>query len=345
MKDRNKNRPGYKKTKVGWIPEEWDAVAIGAVAKYSQYGLSISSEDYGQTPLLRMGNIEEGQVTYKNLAYVNLAKKEREKYLVKKNDLLFNRTNSLDHVGKTGIVSSQREAVFASYLVRFQLNETRSFPPFVASFFNTTSSRNKLKKLATPGVCQHNINQTDLKKQFAIPLPPISEQKKIADILSTWDDAIKQASQLIDTKKRSRKGLMQQLLWGKKRLPGFREEWKPSILGDHFERVTRKNLDGTDNALTISGPLGLINQQEYFKKRIAAQDLSTYYLLRKGEFAYNKSYCNGYPLGAIKMLEKYDSGVVSTLYICFRIKKNSLLEQEFMKHYFESGRTTENYIQ
>ena len=227
MSDRNENRPGYKKTKVGWIPEEWRAQLLGSITKKNQYGLSVSTKNEGQTPLLRMGNIIEGKVSYENLVYIDISNQERSKYLIQQNDLLFNRTNSLEHVGKLGIVSEVIPAVFASYLVRFQIENTVAFPLFIAYFLNTKESRNRLKKLATPGVCQYNINQTDLRRQFVIPLPSLSEQKKIAEILSAWDEAIEQTCKLIDAKKRRKKALMQQLLTGKKEIKGIeKDDWK-----------------------------------------------------------------------------------------------------------------------
>ncbi|MBT8368920.1 MAG: virulence RhuM family protein [Deltaproteobacteria bacterium] len=176
--DRNENRPGYKKTKVGWIPENWMVKSFGTILKKSQYGLSVSFRDNGNTPILRMGNIENGKVIFQNLAYINIADCEKSKYTVKENELLFNRTNSLEHVGKLGIVKSQQEAVFASYIVRLKVDSSLANPAFIAYMFNTTGARNRLKRLATPGVCQHNINQSDLQRQFEILLPPITEQKK-----------------------------------------------------------------------------------------------------------------------------------------------------------------------
>lgn len=114
------------------------------------------------------------------------------------------------------------------------------------------------------------------------------------------------------------------------------EKWKAYRLGDLFERVTRKNSKlESNNVLTISAQYGLINQEEFFNKSVAGKNLKSYYLLKKGEFAYNKSYSIGYPMGATKMLEKYEDGIVSTLYICFKSKSN-LVDNEYFKYYFES---------
>ncbi len=112
--------------------------------------------------------------------------------------------------------------------------------------------------------------------------------------------------------------------------------WRVVQLKDIFERVTRKNEENNSNALTISAQQGLINQKEYFNKVVASKDLSNYYLLHNGEFAYNKSYSTGYPMGVIKRLDKYDKGALSTLYICFRISSD-LVDTDYVLEYFSAG--------
>lgn len=106
-------------------------------------------------------------------------------------------------------------------------------------------------------------------------------------------------------------------------------------LSQVFERITRKNKENNLNTLTISAQHGLINQRDFFNKSVSADDLTGYYLLKRGDFAYNKSYSNGYPMGAIKRLEFYEKGVVSTLYICFSTENE--VEAQFYEKYFEGG--------
>ncbi|RIN07791.1 restriction endonuclease subunit S [Staphylococcus sp. KG4-3] len=121
------------------------------------------------------------------------------------------------------------------------------------------------------------------------------------------------------------------------RFSDFSEEWKSEKLGNISDRVKRKNQNlESKMPLTISGNLGLVDQVTYFSKSVSAKNLENYTLIKKGEFAYNKSYSNGYPLGAIKRLEKYDKGVLSTLYICFRFNENQ--NTEYMKQYFETSK-------
>lgn len=178
------------------------------------------------------------------------------------------------------------------------------------------------------------------KIKYFLP-PTLDEQKKIAACLSDMDDMIAAQGQKVNALKAQKQGLMQQLFpqngetTPRLRFPGFSGEWEEKKMSDVFTRITRRNAENNQNVLTISAQYGLISQLEFFKKSIAAADVTGYYLLKKGEFAYNKSSSQGRPFGAIKPLRFYDKGVVSTLYICF--KCNDPREIDFWDQYFDAG--------
>ena len=114
--------------------------------------------------------------------------------------------------------------------------------------------------------------------------------------------------------------------------------WQKCPLKSFTKRVTRKNIGQiSKRPLTISAQYGLIDQSEFFDRQIASKDMSGYYLLKNGEFAYNKSYSNDYPWGAVKRLDKYECGALSTLYICFNLD-NSIVNSDFISHYFETNK-------
>ena len=120
----------------------------------------------------------------------------------------------------------------------------------------------------------------------------------------------------------------------KLRFPGFTEPWQAERLREFATRVTRKNENNeTDLPLTISSKDGLVDQVSYFNKTVASKDMSGYYLIHNGEYAYNKSYSVGYDFGSIKRLDYYPMGALSTLYICFALKKH---DSDFIKAYFDS---------
>ena len=121
------------------------------------------------------------------------------------------------------------------------------------------------------------------------------------------------------------------------RFPEFSGEWEHVALSEIAARVTRKNKDNASKLpLTISAQYGLVDQISFFNKVVASADMSNYYLLRQGEFAYNKSYSSDYPWGAIKRLDRYPQGALSSLYICFAV--NDKVDSDFAVHYFESSK-------
>lgn len=180
------------------------------------------------------------------------------------------------------------------------------------------------------------INREDL-DGIPIVVPPLIEQRRITKILSTWDQAIATAEGLLANSQRFTRDLMASMLSGHRRFPGFSDKWRYLYFDAVFERVTRKNSTQNTNVLTISGEQGLISQRDYFNKSVASANLSGYTLLHLHDFAYNKSYSAGYPMGAIKPLLAYDAGVVSSLYLCFKLRDDVDADFDFFRHYFEAG--------
>ena len=115
--------------------------------------------------------------------------------------------------------------------------------------------------------------------------------------------------------------------------------WEQRKLGDAFERVVRKNTNNESRLpLTISAQDGLVDQITYFNNRVASRDVSNYYLVYNGEFAYNKSTSDGYPFGAVKRLDWYEKGVLSTLYIVFALKHPEKDDSDFMTVFYDTDR-------
>ncbi|WP_102795411.1 restriction endonuclease subunit S [Bowmanella denitrificans] len=169
--------------------------------------------------------------------------------------------------------------------------------------------------------------------------PPFSEQKKIAEILSTWDKAITTTEQLLANSQQQKKALMQQLLTGKKRLLNkngvrFSEEWKFQSISQISKRIQRKS-DGEDHPiLTISSLSGFVRQDERYSRYMAGESVKNYILLKKGEFAYNKGNSKTYEFGCIFDLDSHKSGLVPHVYVCFKLHQG--LSHRYFKYLFEA---------
>lgn len=194
---------------------------------------------------------------------------------------------------------------------------------------------------AQNGARHDRVGMTDsLMQEIPVHLPQLAEeQQKIAEFLSTIDTVIAKQKETVSAWEERKKGVMQKLFSQEVRFKADDgsnfPEWEEKKLNEIAVRVTRKNKDNvTDIPLTISSADGLIDQRNFFNKVVASKDMSGYFLLKNGEFAYNKSYSKGYNFGSIKRLDLYDEGALSTLYICFALNKNE--NSDFYQKYFDS---------
>jgi type I restriction enzyme S subunit len=322
-------------------PKSWKQYRLSKLlSKYKLGGNYKNSEDASSIPLIKMGNLGRGNINLKKVSKVVDGEIINDDDILKKGDLLFNTRNTLDLVGKVSVWREELDiAAYNSNLLRLNFSELIHSNYFMNYCLNSDSSIRKLKRIATGTTSVAAIYTKDLLK-IKLIIPSLIEQQKIAQILAQWDEAIETTQNLIEKLKLRKKGLMQELLSGKKRLSGFSEEWKEIRLGAVTNRIIKKNTELNDNVITISAKRGFIRQEEYFKKRVASKTLSGYYLIKKGHFAYNKSYSNGYPMGAFKRLDTLDKAVVTTLYICFEAKDN--VDSDFLLNYFEGGMITKN---
>jgi type I restriction enzyme S subunit len=207
-----------QETEIGSIPVNWRVAPIEQVITGTQYGTSSRAEMDGRYPMLRMNNLVDGQVDVTDLKYIDLDDAELEKFRVHRGDVLFNRTNSFELVGKTSIFDLDGEFVFASYLVRVVADPSKCLPEYLNHYLNWQAAQRRLKQLATRGVSQSNINATKL-RGFEIGLPPLAEQGEIVRILSIVDAKIATEEVRRDALNDLFHSLLHHLMTGKVRVP------------------------------------------------------------------------------------------------------------------------------
>jgi len=174
--------------RVGHYRGDWPLAPLGDLLTSVQYGLSDSLNSSGRYPVLRMMNLEDGKATADDLKYLDLSDSEFETYRLVSGDVLFNRTNSYELVGRTGIYDLRGDHVFASYLVRLKTKMDYLLPEYLGAFLRAPIGRRQVMSFATRGVSQTNVNAANLKR-ILIPIPPIDYQKEVVGMIGAIEGA------------------------------------------------------------------------------------------------------------------------------------------------------------
>jgi type I restriction enzyme, S subunit len=190
--------------------KKWKWKTLGDLCDDVEYGSSAKSKAEGGVPVLRMGNIQDGRLDWENLVYTD-DKAEIKKYLLNYNDVLFNRTNSPELVGKTAIYKSEMPAIFAGYLIRIHRKEDLLDGDFLTYFLNSQIAFDHGKTVVISSVNQANINGTKL-KSYPIPAPSLAEQKAIVAKLDELSEETQRLARLYEQKLAALEALKKSLL-------------------------------------------------------------------------------------------------------------------------------------
>ena len=339
MKEKQHIPAGYKSSPLGIIPEDWEVKRLGDLFTFKN-GVNANKESYGKgIKFVNTMDVLNNTFIDSNVlrGKVNVNDKIKEEFIVSNGDVLFNRTSETrEEVGCSAVYKDSEEAVFGGFIIRAHDIKSNVLDLLYKGYcFLPSYIRNQISALGN-GAIRYNLGQDDLSRVNLL-IPPLPEQHRIVSVLSLWDTAISKQAALIEKLTVRKRGLMQQLLTGKKRLKGFEGEWKEVKLGEIAERITRKNEEDNQNVVTISAQRGFVVQTEFFNKSIASETLDNYFLVYKDEFCYNKSYSNGYPMGVIERMKTFDKAVVTTLYICFALKRETIINIDFFEQYGDSG--------
>ena len=221
-------------------------------------------------------------------------------------------------VGKCSEIAGLNDEIVLSGLHTIPYRPIEKFASgYLGYYLNSSAYHNQLIPLMQ-GIKVTSISKSAMQDTDIVYPKSMEEQGKIGDYFQSLDNLI--------------------TLHQRKLFLNFakRNDWEQRKLGEICQRVIRKNKNNeSDLPLTIASQYGLIDQRDFFNKVVAAKDMSNYYLLRKGEFAYNKSYSNGFEYGSIKRLNAYEQGCLSTLYICFEITSDEV-DSEYLECFFDT---------
>lgn len=322
---------GYKQTAVGIIPQEWEVKRLLDLCQNTgDYGINAPAVPYREDlpTYLRITDIDSwGKFIKTDKASVDTPNSSQ--FILRDGDIVFARTGAT--VGKTYLYDSKDgQLVFAGFLIRFTPNSNKAVPYYIKACTETASYWNWVRIISQRSG-QPGINSVEY-GAMRLAVPPMEEQRKIAEILGVWDEAIEKQSRLIEKLELRKRALMQRLLTGRTRLPGFTNPWQKVKFKQIFEK---KNITlGVNNmALEVLSVTkeGIVSQKEYFNKDIASEDTSKYLLVEKGDLAMSGL---NFWMGSCHILTKYDKGIISPAYKVFKVSK--IYNLPFMIHFVQS---------
>ena len=277
---------GYKPSPLGIIPKEWEVKRLGECTNLLTNGfVGVATphytEDSDGITYIQGYNVTEGGFNLRGIKKVTKEfHKKNSKSSLLEGDLLTIQTGD---IGLTTIVPKDLEGSNCHALIISRFNNS-IIPRFMLYYYNSSIGRERFRKIET-GTTMKHINTGDL-INFLVPVPSIEEQKSIVDLLKLWDTAIAKQTALIEKFTLRKRGLMQQLLTGKKRLKGFSGEWKEVRLGKLFDERNETNCDNLP-LLSITGDKGVIYQSESDKRDISNEDKSKYKHICPNDIGYN----------------------------------------------------------
>lgn len=311
---------GYKQSQLGLIPEEWEVKRLGELGEIKS-GTTPSREkcfyySEGTIPWVKTLDLNNGIVLATEEKVTNKAIEDTSLVLLPRGTILVAMYGGFNQIGRTGILGI--EATINQAISGVVLGKEYD-AAYTLQYLNLNVSR--WRKYAASSRKDPNITGKDV-FNFNLTIPPLPEQRKIAEVLSTWDKAIELQTAIIDKLTLRKKGLMQQLLTGKKRLKGFSDIYNLSSLKGLIDEVSVRNgkLEGIP-VLSVTNTRGFVSQLEQFDKEVASEDNSNYKIVCKGQFAYNPSRIN---VGSIDILRTFERGLLSPMYVVFKVNERKL---------------------
>lgn len=324
---------GYVKKRKVVIPQQWGLPQIKDIASISSGSTpNRNNSEYwnGNIAWVTTGELSSGHVNHTSELITVKAVKETKMRIYPQGTLLMAMYGQGKTRGTVAILEIDAAVNQACAAITVKDGKSKFL------FYQLKNSYQDIRKLSNTGN-QENLN-ADIIKTYQVPWAPDEEQERISTILTTQDKVIELKEKRLAEKQRQKKYLMQQLLTGKKRLPGFSEEWKIKPLKKLTEKQKKKN-HGFQYRLVLSNSAqhGIVSQDQEFDKEIANEErIDGYYVVIPGAFVYNPRISVTAPCGPINVNETGETGIMSPLYTVFTISSPQI-SQDFLKYYFQSS--------
>lgn len=320
------------------LPKGWKLRTVGELFDV-QLGKMLNQAATEQTPQFKyLGNtnVKWGYFDILGLKTMYFSKKEREKFALQYGDIVMCEGGE---VGRCAIWRYGTKDIFYQKALHRLRPKGNIIPEFFQNYMDYIAGTKLLDDFTTRTSIAHLTREKLL--ELPVKTPPLPEQQKIAQILSTWDKAIEKLEALIAGKRNRKKALMQQILTGKKRFAGFEGEWKPARLMKLLQEEKARNKDcSITRVLSVTNRSGFVLPEEQFSRQVASSNLSNYKIVRKGQFGYNPSRIN---VGSFARLDSYDVGVLSPMYVVFSID-DSKLNSDFFLNWMGSHEAKQRII-
>ncbi|MFC1786839.1 restriction endonuclease subunit S [Halobacteriota archaeon] len=333
----NEGRPGYKGTKIGWIPEEWETINLFDAIRKIKRGpsLAVNNNKIGIRYLTSDNVLNIGVIDWTTVKHLDKKPSELNS-IIELQDLILNCVNSKAQIGKVAYVSDIPETTTVGFNnFALQIDQSIFIPKFLSLFLQSKRGSWQIKRVVKPAINQASFSSKDLKFIYAVR-PKLTEQKKIAQILSTWYTAIQKTEALIKVKQEQKKGLIQQLLTGKKRFSGFEDEWDVLAL-ENFLMPTLRPIDKPN---TPYYALGIRSHcKGSFRRYVEDPNgifMDTLYKVKNNDFIVNITFAWE---GAVAVIKEADEGcLVSHRFPTYTFDENKSLpdffKQVILQDYF-----------
>ena len=322
---------------------EWEKCKLGELAVKVGSGSTPKGGNAVYTTsghcFVRSQNVGMGHLILNDIAYIDESTHQKQKSTeLRTNDVLLNITGA--SIGRTALATEEINGGNVNQHVCIIRTNGNVEPSYICDYIQTSKIQKYIQSLQTGG-SREGLNFEQI-RSFPINIPTVEEQVKIAKLLSLINERIATQSKLIEDLKKLKSAIVEKVFCSPNqeypmcRIEGFEQALSTYKMSDFSSRIATKNKDSKCSlVLTIAAQYGLVNQESFFNKSVASENLTGYYLLHKGEFAYNRSYSAGYDWGTVKRLDNYDEGVLSTLYICFKTNE-TIVDSDYLAYYFES---------